>query len=166
MTKLSDQLVTIRPVTAGDQAALTTLLIDRQTVKDSGLQLPDTADVVSWQWALNTLVTKGRELWLIIERSSGSLAGIMSLVPSAAGIDLGYLLGPTFRGRGLMTSAVKLLLAYLDRQKSLPLVTATTSPSNLASQRVLQRAGFQCLPTRNDQGDFQWCWPPTSKKIE
>lgn len=166
MIKLSDQLVTIQPVKAGDQAALATLLSDRQTVEDSGLQLPDSADEVSWQWALNTLVTKDQGLWLIMEQSSSSLAGIMSLVPSAAGIDLGCLLGSTFRGRGLMTSAVKLLLTYLDRQKPASLVTASTSPSNLASQRVLRRAGFQCLPTRNDQGDLQWCWSPKNKKIE
>lgn len=166
LTKLSDQLVTIRPVKAGDQAVLATLLSDRQTVEESGLQLPSSEDVVSWQWALDMLVTKEEGLWLIMERSNSSLAGIMSLVPSATGFDLGYLLGSTFRGRGLMTAAVKLLLTCLDRQKPSTLVTASTSPSNLASQRVLQRAGFQCLPPTNDQEDLQWCWPPTSKKIE
>ncbi|WP_295747147.1 GNAT family N-acetyltransferase [uncultured Limosilactobacillus sp.] len=166
MTKLSDQLVTIRPVKAGDQAALAALLSDRQTVEASGLQLPDPDDVASWQWALNILVTKDRGLWLVIERASNSLAGVMSLVPSTTGFDLGYLLGPTFRGRGLMTSAVKLLLTDLRRQKQPVMVTASTSISNVASQRVLQRAGFQRLTPGEDRGVLQWCWTTQSKKIQ
>lgn len=153
-----NQLVIIRPVKSGDQTILAELLSDRQTIKDSGIQLPDPDNKAAFQWALDTLVKKGNGLWLITERSSKCPAGIMSLVPTDKGLELGYLLGPAFRGRGLMTSAVKLLLEHLGQRTEVVLVTASTSPNNLASQRVLQRAGFQCLPVRNNEQEHCWQW--------
>jgi RimJ/RimL family protein N-acetyltransferase len=72
--------------------------------------------------------------------------------------DIGYWLRPEARGRGLATRAARLLAAWafgLGLQR----VQALTAPENLASQRVLERAGFtnegvvHSLPWRNGRRD-------------
>ena len=54
----------------------------------------------------------------------------------------GYSLRPEFRGRGFTTRAVRLLAAWGFDHVKLARLIAGTAPENVASQRVLERAGF------------------------
>ncbi|MFD2351764.1 GNAT family N-acetyltransferase [Nonomuraea ferruginea] len=55
---------------------------------------------------------------------------------------IGYSLLPEFRGRGLMTRAVRLLSDWAFAHTSLHRLVAGTDAANLESQAVLERAGF------------------------
>jgi len=56
--------------------------------------------------------------------------------------EIGYILKKTYRGLGIMTEAVKLVVGYGVNQKQLTNVTAFADASNQASIAVLKRAGF------------------------
>jgi len=55
--------------------------------------------------------------------------------------ELGYLLHPDFHGRGYASAALTAFVAYM-RSRGLPGLKADVDPRNLASLRLLERAGF------------------------
>lgn len=56
---------------------------------------------------------------------------------------LGYWMGQQFAGRGLMTEAVRLVVAHAFDQLLLHRVHAAFLPHNMASRRVLEKNGFR-----------------------
>ena len=56
---------------------------------------------------------------------------------------IGYSMMPAWRGRGHATRAVRLLAAWAFEHAGIARLVAGTAPWNTASQRVLERAGFQ-----------------------
>jgi RimJ/RimL family protein N-acetyltransferase len=60
--------------------------------------------------------------------------------PAVAAI--GYWLLPAARGRGLATSAVRLLSDWLIAERGTTTLRIFTDPANVASQRVAERSGF------------------------
>ncbi|WP_139997540.1 GNAT family N-acetyltransferase [Paenibacillus paridis] len=56
---------------------------------------------------------------------------------------LGYFLDQACNGRGMMTEAVSLCLAYAFEQLGLHRIQAAVMPRNLPSIRVLEKAGFR-----------------------
>jgi ribosomal-protein-alanine N-acetyltransferase len=57
--------------------------------------------------------------------------------------ELGYLVGPEARGRGVATRALALLVAYAFAELGMARIQALVHPDNPASGRVLERLGFQ-----------------------
>ncbi len=57
--------------------------------------------------------------------------------------EIGYTLARPFQGRGYATEAVKALLGYLFETLNLHRVRANCDPENLASARLLLRAGMR-----------------------
>jgi [ribosomal protein S5]-alanine N-acetyltransferase len=68
-------------------------------------------------------------------------AVLMRRKPGAA--EIGYWLVPRARGRGLGSRAVGLLAQWAVTDARLARVEALVVPDNIASQRVLEKAGFQ-----------------------
>jgi RimJ/RimL family protein N-acetyltransferase/protein-L-isoaspartate O-methyltransferase len=64
---------------------------------------------------------------------------------------VGYWLLPVGRGRGLATSAVRLLSAWAVRELGLASVRLVTAPDNPRSQQVAERSGFRRVPERDDE---------------
>ncbi len=62
--------------------------------------------------------------------------------PSAGSVEIGYGIVPPHRGHGYVTEAVNALTAWALAQPGVTEVRAETEPDNVASQRVLDRAGF------------------------
>jgi RimJ/RimL family protein N-acetyltransferase len=56
---------------------------------------------------------------------------------------IGYNLDPAWRGHGYASRAVRLLAAWAFERTGIARLIAGTAPSNVASQRVLEAAGFQ-----------------------
>lgn len=160
---LSNQQVVVRLVTAADSDQLSDLLSDHETVVQSGLRLPDPVNKSAWNWAMTTL-TNSKELLVIEERRQGKIAGLISLVKRGNAYELGYLLGPSFRGRGLMTIAIKLILGNFQRQGALTTVIAATDSHNHASINVLRRTGFKKQTDGNDDRRIEWTWSSYCQK--
>ncbi|PJJ83702.1 GNAT family N-acetyltransferase [Mucilaginibacter auburnensis] len=56
---------------------------------------------------------------------------------------LGYWISPTFSGKGIMTEAVKLIADYAFSNLDVICIQANTLGNNIASMRVLEKAGFK-----------------------
>ncbi len=62
--------------------------------------------------------------------------------PPAGSLDVGILLVPEHRGRGVGTEAQRLLADYLFSTTAANRLEATTEVDNVAEQRALEKAGF------------------------
>jgi ribosomal-protein-alanine N-acetyltransferase len=84
--------------------------------------------------------------FLIFRETDGALLGGITLANVRRGIvqagTIGYWIGEPFAGRGCMTAALQVLLPSLFGELSLHRVEAACIPTNLASVRVLEKAGF------------------------
>ncbi|TKK77077.1 GNAT family N-acetyltransferase [Herbidospora galbida] len=81
----------------------------------------------------------------IRDAATGAFAGeiqLSHLTPPMREAMVGYSLHSDFRGRGLVTRAVELLAEWAFTQAGLRRLISGTDPGNLASQAVLERAGF------------------------
>lgn len=91
--------------------------------------------------------------WLLIERESRIVVGSAGFQghPSAEGeIELGYGVHPDFRNRGYATEAARALVAWAFEQPGVARVIAHGVQDNIASHRVVEKAG---LTRRGVQAD-------------
>ena len=76
------------------------------------------------------------------EEPIGSIGLIFGEDVHRCNAELGYWLAEPFWGRGIMTGAVRALTEYAFRRFPLNRIYAEPFASNLASMRVLEKAGF------------------------
>ncbi|MCC6625350.1 MAG: GNAT family N-acetyltransferase [Deltaproteobacteria bacterium] len=90
----------------------------------------------------------GHRPWAICERladgASGSPIGMIGVTPGSAphSLEVGYVLGRAWWGKGYTTEAVVAVVDALFALGSIWRVYAPTHADNRASQRVLEKAGF------------------------
>jgi RimJ/RimL family protein N-acetyltransferase len=82
------------------------------------------------------------EKWFMIEKKDGSKIGHIMHKSVNQHYTIGYRVLPTERNQGYCTEAVQILVDYLFLSANVVRVQAETNPANLASQRVLEKAGF------------------------
>ncbi len=115
------------------------------------------ADVITILKKVDANRAKGESLqWLICLKESFEIAGLCSYhrgYPNNTG-EIGYVLKEAYRGKGLMTEAVKLITDFGINNMQLSRVLAYTDPSNTASMNVLKRAGFQQLESKPESITF------------
>ena len=68
--------------------------------------------------------------------------GIHAPVDAAGCVEIGYGLAPGYHGKGLGTEMVQAMSDWLLSRADVSRVRARTLPSNVASGRVLEKAGF------------------------
>lgn len=87
---------------------------------------------------------RGYPFWVFA--GTGQLAGGCTLSNVRRGVSqtatLGYWMGARYAGKGLMTAAVRLVLAHAFGPLALHRVEAACLPHNEASRRVLEKSGF------------------------
>jgi len=87
------------------------------------------------------------EKWFIVEKKDGGKIGFVAhfyvLHPAGRQLEIGYSLLPNERGKGYCSEAVKILVDYLFLSKDIGRIQGQTDPRNLASQKVLEKAGFK-----------------------
>lgn len=81
--------------------------------------------------------------WVITLKDGSDLIGMISARPVEWRVDLGYVLGRKFWGHGYMTEAVRAVVAYALSEPKVFRVWAVCDVDNLASARVLEKAGMQ-----------------------
>ena len=80
----------------------------------------------------------------IAQAASNEAVGAAVLMARKPGtVEIGYWLIPRARGRGLGSRAVGLLARWAVTEAQLARVEALVMPDNIASQRVLEKTGFQ-----------------------
>jgi ribosomal-protein-alanine N-acetyltransferase len=63
--------------------------------------------------------------------------------PTNGDVEIAYAILPQHQGRGYATAAARALVDYAFRSEEVRRVIAHTLPDGVASQRVLQKAGFR-----------------------
>jgi ribosomal-protein-alanine N-acetyltransferase len=80
----------------------------------------------------------------VIERDGEAIGGVAATRRHVPGVaEVGYWVLERARGHNAATEATRLLTAWLFEATNIERVQATVEPSNVASQRVLEKAGFQ-----------------------
>ena len=84
-------------------------------------------------------------LWRIERREGGAFCGIGALLPMPSGhdVEVAYRLARVAWGAGIATEAAGALVAHGLHTLALPRLVAVTYPDNRASQRVLDKLGFE-----------------------
>jgi RimJ/RimL family protein N-acetyltransferase len=144
--RLTDGEIILRPLQPADAEDVFQLL-----------QLPEVAAVnfgASTRAEIADKCAKAAALWLageradfvILDAATGAFAGDIGFWYIARVLQegmLGYSLRPEFRGRGIAGRAVNLLARWAFEEVGVARLVAGTDPGNIASQKVLQRAGFE-----------------------
>jgi RimJ/RimL family protein N-acetyltransferase len=100
---------------------------------------------VHWiQVTLDNYRQRGYGMTALVWRESGEIAGFCGLVhpggqPEA---EIKYALKRGYWGLGVATEAASAMLAYGGQRHGLSYIIATTAPENVASHRVLVKAGM------------------------
>jgi RimJ/RimL family protein N-acetyltransferase len=96
---------------------------------------------------------RGYGMLALEERATGMVVGFCGLVHPGSQKDpeVKYAFLRSHWGRGLATEAVTALIEYGRREHCLYCIIATTAPANIASQRVLLKAGMVRGPLRENE---------------
>jgi len=85
--------------------------------------------------------------WSLIERSTGSFAGLAALlekeVVGTREMELSYFLFPEFWGRGYATAAMRRVVQFAEGSLDITSMIAVIDPHNAPSQRVAERLGMR-----------------------
>jgi len=90
----------------------------------------------------------GMTFWTVILKESGEIIGQGGLVPIAFNgdeVELGYRFGKEHWGKGYATEVARASAAYGFGQLGIDRLVAVSFPGNVASRRVLTKAGFEEL---------------------
>ena len=103
---------------------------------------PDLASVASAR------AQPGDQAWghrQVVERVGGLVVGGIGFFgpPRAGEVEIGYGIVPSRQGRGYATEALRAMIAMAWADARVRTVVAGTDPGNVASQRVLGKAGFR-----------------------
>jgi ribosomal-protein-serine acetyltransferase len=94
------------------------------------------------RWLEHTTVSDAEENHAIVV--DGDVAGGIGLIldPLDANLEIGYWLGSRFEGRGLVTSACRLVLSHAFAEHQAHRVTIAAAVGNTRSRAVAERLGF------------------------
>ncbi|MGE5829665.1 MAG: GNAT family N-acetyltransferase [Micromonosporaceae bacterium] len=146
--QLTDGVIVLRPVQAADVAVAYELLSRPEVAASSVPPLVPTFDQVAARFATEeaSWLAGDRAHCSVLDAATGTFTGDIGLFyfePSAGQAMIGYNLLPAWRGLGYATRAVRLIAAWAFDQVGVARLIAGTSPENVGSQRVLERAGFR-----------------------
>jgi ribosomal-protein-alanine N-acetyltransferase len=91
--------------------------------------------------------------WAVDEKETGNFIGSFVIVPipnDEEKIQLGYSFLPSKWGKGFATEVTKAGLEYFHHQTPLTEIYGVTETPNIASQKVLLKAGFQFFSNQKE----------------
>lgn len=145
---LTDGVVRISPVVPDDTDDLFAVMSLPESIRTSVPPVaPVLADVrrrcerASSEWTAGL-----RARMTIRDAADDRFAGDIGLFWTGPGMEellVGYGLAPQYRGKGFATRATTLVCGWAFAEVGVPRLVSGTAPENVASQRVLERAGFQ-----------------------
>jgi RimJ/RimL family protein N-acetyltransferase len=102
----------------------------------------------------------GYGIWLLVDQESGTVvgsAGFLGRPTADATIEIGYGVHHAHRNRGYATEAVRALVGWALGRPGITRVIARCEPANIASARVLAKAGLE--ETGEVGGLSRWATP-------
>lgn len=155
---LEGKLVRLRAPVAGDYSEWSTLRGESRDYLTpwEPSWAPDELSRAAYRRRLRRYVQAERAgsgmMYFVFDRKTGALTGGAQLSNVRQGIaqsaaSLGYWMGRRHAGRGLMTDAVVTLVRHAFDRLGFHRIEAACLPSNVASRRVLTKAGFSAEGT-------------------
>lgn len=148
-TLLRTDRLLIRPIHAGDAAALAERRNDPEAARYQGWALPYSREQAE-QLVRQVLAMAGpadQQWWMAIvaERASGRVLGdlVVRLGWEGRAAEIGYTLAPRYWGRGYAAEALEALVEYLFEGLGVTRLFGMLHPDNLRSASVLERCGFR-----------------------
>jgi RimJ/RimL family protein N-acetyltransferase len=144
--RLETERLILRPFEPGDAEGLHAVHSDPSTFKYLGSPTP--ASLEETQARIERIRTRLKDRisgpWAVIEQASGRLIGDagLQILEDGPDVELGYKLGPEYRGRGFATEAGRACLAYGFETLGLDRIVAVAWPENTASWRVMEKCGM------------------------
>ena len=81
--------------------------------------------------------------WVVIRKKDGELVGMIELRIDKLSADLGYVIAREYWGNGYATEITKTIVDWAMAQENIYRIWATCDIENIASARVLEKAGMQ-----------------------
>jgi RimJ/RimL family protein N-acetyltransferase len=81
--------------------------------------------------------------WVLTRRGDPTPVGMLELNVEGHAVSAGYVISPSFQDRGFATEALAHIIAVALSEPSIWRVWATTDIENVASTRVMEKAGMQ-----------------------
>jgi|HigsolmetaAR203D_1030402.scaffolds.fasta_scaffold02991_3 Acetyltransferases, including N-acetylases of ribosomal proteins len=104
-------------------------------------------------------------MWVLqLNDGSGRIVGSFSFkgLNDNGMVEIGYGMNPGYEGKGFMTEAVSAAVRWASKQPGVLSIEAETEPENVASQRVLEKAGFIPSGVMGTEGPrYVWKTGPT-----
>ena len=144
---LLTERLALRELNAGDVGALYQMHSDPRVMRyigDGSVATRASTDAWAARWMAYYGTYPGLGLWPAEARTSGVVIGWFCLiyVPGTVEIEVGYRLAPEAWGRGYATEGARAVVDYGFRKLGLERIIGLTHPDNVASQRVLAKAGL------------------------
>ena len=137
--------ILLRPWQREDAAALAAVANDKHIWNNVRDQLPHPytiADAV--QWITYCKTQEPPVNFAVVYK--GKVAGSIGCVPQKdvyrRNMEIGYFVGEQFKGKGIATEAVKILVEYITERFDVVRIYAKVFEHNKASMKVLQKNGF------------------------
>ncbi len=80
--------------------------------------------------------------YMILLRDTGERMGSIEIALQGSAAEIGYILAEQFWGRGYATEATRALVDWAEAQRDIGRISATCHPDNIASSRVIEKAGL------------------------
>ena len=80
----------------------------------------------------------------ILPKNLNSVIGMIAMHPDGFKVEIGYVLARPYWGKGIVTEAARRITTWLLEQPDIYRVFATCDVENLASARVMEKAGMTC----------------------
>ena len=148
--RIDDARVSVRPLQRSDAAEIAAMNtrnradIERVSPPQMASTFTASGQTTRIEEILRQCELGTRAYWTI--RVDGDVAGDISLHAIQRGpvqdANVGYMVDAAFRGRGVATVALRLVVRSAFDELRLHRLEAGAMPSNLGSQRVLEKAGF------------------------
>lgn len=157
--------LTCRPLSAADTDEMYGVYSDADAMRwvDDGQPIARGACAQWVEVTLRNYASRGYGMSVLVSRQTQTVVGFCGLVhpDSQPEAEIKYALYRQFWGLGLATEAVVAMLDYGRHKLQLHEIIATVAPENVASRRVLLKAGMQAVADRhNPDGSltnvFKW----------
>ena len=137
--------VCLRPVCKEDRDAFLAVMRRSAALHQPWIQPPITVEMFGRY--LNRLQRDDHEGLLVIDRSSGDIAGCYNInniiLTSFRSGSLSYYAAARYAGRGYMQEGLKQVIAYAVKKLGLHRLEANIQPGNQRSIALVQRCGFR-----------------------
>lgn len=138
----------MRPLQSSDLDALAAIWADPEVTRflpSRGIPIPKENAEKSLKSFTEHWQRRGYGVWAIIENDSSQMVGYCGLryLDEMNEVEVLYGLTKAYWGRGIATQAAKAAVSYGFEVANLDKLIAMALPDNLASRRVIEKAGLQ-----------------------